>query len=82
MSSKVDPTEHLKVVAGNPSEEELAVVVAVLQAAAASASQTADASNSGAKQSTSRWNRNPATLRSPITPGIGQWQASYRSGLN
>ena len=81
MTKAIDPTEHFKVVAGNPTPEELAVVVAVLQAAAASAASAA-AKSKAAKSATSKWHRNPAMLRGPITPGHGQWQASFRRGLN
>lgn len=80
MSKAIDPTEHLKVVAGNPTPEELAVVVAVLQAAAAASA--AAASKRAVKSSASKWHRNSAMLRGSITPGHGQWQASFRRGLN
>lgn len=68
-----------KVVAGNPTAEELAVVVAVLQAASATANQEAAGK---LRKLTSTWHRNRAVLRSPITPGPGQWRGSVRSGLN
>jgi Acyl-CoA carboxylase epsilon subunit len=70
---------HLNVVSGNPTPEELAVVVAVLQAAAAQ--QAANAANNPAKRLAS-WHRNPGVLRSPIAPGHGQWGASVRRGLH
>ena len=80
MTKPIDPTEHLKVVAGNPSAEELAVVVAVLQAAAASAASAE--SNAKPIAPVSSWHQNTNNLRGAINPGHGQWQASYRRGLN
>lgn len=69
---------HLRVVAGNPTPEELAVVVALLQAAQASAASAA--SERSTPKST--WSRNAAVLRGSVVPGHNQWQASYRRGLN
>ena len=69
---------HLRVVSGNPTPEELAVVVALLQAAQARAS--AEASERSKPKST--WNRNAAVLRGAVVPGHNQWQASYRRGFN
>lgn len=70
----------IKVVAGNPTAEELAVVVAVLQAAVASGHEPK--SGGHLRKTTSTWNRNDGMLRSHLTPGPGQWRASVRSGLN
>ncbi|MEY2916275.1 MAG: hypothetical protein RL243_323 [Actinomycetota bacterium] len=70
---------HLKVVSGNPTAEELAVVVAVLQAAAAQ--QAANATNNQSKRLSS-WHRNPGVLRGAVNPGHGQWGASVRRGLH
>ncbi|MEN9989119.1 MAG: hypothetical protein RL508_98 [Actinomycetota bacterium] len=81
MTKPIDPTEHLKVVAGNPTAEELAVVVSVLQAAAA-ASAAEQAKTSRAVSPASSWHQNINTLRGSVVPGHGQWQASYRRGLN
>jgi len=78
MSSENSIQPHLKVVAGNPTPEELAVVVALLQAAQSSAA--ADVSMQSTPTST--WNRNSAALRGAVVPGHNQWQASYRRGLN
>lgn len=68
----------LNVVAGNPTDEELAVVVAVVQAAAASA---AAAGSGKAVEALSSWSRNVGLMRTPIAPGYGQWRAAYRRGL-
>jgi Acyl-CoA carboxylase epsilon subunit len=65
------------VLSGNPTPEELAVVVAVLQAASASAA----ASAGSVAEPVSNWHRNAGLLRAPITPGYGQWRAAYRRGL-
>jgi len=69
---------HLRVEAGQPTAEELAIVVALLQAAQATAAS--NAANLSA-QPKSTWNRNAAVLRSAITPGRNQWQSSFRRGL-
>lgn len=61
---------------GNPTPEELAVVIAVLQAAAGSSSAGASVS-----EPMSNWSRNVGLLRVPIAPGRGQWNAAYRRGL-
>jgi hypothetical protein len=70
---------HLRVEAGQPTAEELAIVVALLQAAQAAAAATASNLITEPK---STWNRNAAILRSAITPGHNQWQSSFRRGLN
>jgi hypothetical protein len=36
----------------------------------------------GRQQPKSTWNRNSVNLRGGITPGFGQWKASFRDGLN
>jgi hypothetical protein len=78
MSSENSIQPHLKVVAGDPTPEELAVVVALLQAAQSSAA--ADVSMQSTPTST--WSRNASVLRGALVPGHNQWQASYRRGLN
>jgi len=81
MTKPIDPTEHLRVVAGNPTAEELAVVVSVLQAAATVAAAEQAKAGRGATP-VSSWHQNINTLRGSVSPGHGQWQASYRRGLN
>lgn len=71
---------EFKVVSGNPTPEELAVVVAVLQAAVKVEHQ--ERTGGHLRKTTSSWSRNVGMLRSPITPGPGQWRASVRAGLN
>ncbi len=68
--------ESLKIVAGNPSEEELAAVIAILQANFAE--EQAKAKKAKPK-TVSSWHRNPQQLRSDLRPGPGQWQSSFRS---
>lgn len=69
-----------QVVSGNPTAEELAVVVAVLQAAAAESNSKAEAAGK-LRKTTSTWSRNQAMLRSPLVIGPGQWRGSVRDGL-
>jgi hypothetical protein len=72
-----DFQDSLRVVGGNPTAEELAAVIAIIEAAAAEESSTA---TKPAPRST--WNRNNVQLRGGINPGFGQWNASFRDGLN
>lgn len=69
-----------EVVSGNPTAEELAVVIAVVKAAASTQQHTEKTGR--LRKTSSTWHRNAAMLRSPITPGPGQWGASVRAGLN
>jgi hypothetical protein len=71
--------ETIKVIAGNPSPEELAVVVAILEAA--HAEQITEGKNL-AKKPASTWNRNTGMFRHDLMPGSGQWRAQYRPGLD
>lgn len=68
----------LKVISGNPSPEELAAVVAILEAA--HAQQVTDGKKQ-VKKPASSWNRNTSIFRNDLTPGFGQWRAQYRPGL-
>lgn len=72
-------SESIEVVSGAPTAEELAIVIAMLEAAQAEELATSLTSESPTK---STWSRNPDQLRQPITPGPGQWRGAYRSGLN
>jgi hypothetical protein len=79
MSEAVEPAKPgFDVLRGNPTPEELAVVMAVLQAASESASNQV----TSATEPASSWSRNVALLRVPVSPGHGQWGAAYRRGLN
>ena len=78
MSESESLAPHLSVVGGNPTAEELAVVVALLTAARNAAAAEL-ASGPTAK---STWSRNPSHLRSPLTVGHNQWLNSLKRGLN
>ncbi|MFM5905125.1 MAG: acyl-CoA carboxylase subunit epsilon [Micrococcales bacterium] len=78
MSQNPTQTPHLSVVSGNPTAEELAVVVAVVQAAAS----TRPRASHPVKRPASSWHNNPGRLRTGLVPGHNQWRASFRSGLN
>lgn len=71
--------EQVKLVRGNPTPAELAASIAVVEAATAEAALQASANRAAPK---STWNRNSVNLRGGITPGFGQWKASFRDGLN
>lgn len=74
-----DFEERIKVVRGNPTAEQLAAALAVVEAAA---NEQASLANTALPQPKSTWNRNSVNLRGGINPGFGQWRASYRDGLN
>ena len=71
--------EAIKVIAGNPSPEELAAVVAILEAA--HAEQVTEGKKQLRKPASS-WNRNTSMFRNDLMPGYGQWRAQYRPGLD
>lgn len=79
--SQPDPSfrESLQVVGGSPTPEELAAVIAVLEAAKAEEEANAVGFERPLK---SNWFRNSSMLRSQIIPGAGQWRAYSRRGLN
>lgn len=68
-----------RLVRGNPSPEELAAVLAVLEAAVP---EEQAAGSIGVRKTRSSWSRNVSQLRSEVTPGAGQWRAIIRDGLN
>lgn len=57
--------EAIRVVSGNPTEEELAAVIAVIQQAAKQQSHLLT-------EPESSWSKNSSLLRAPITPGHRQ----------
>ena len=71
--------EAIKVIAGNPSPEELAAVVAILEAAHA---EQITEGKEMVKKPASSWNRNTSIFRNDLSPGFGQWRAQYRPGLD
>lgn len=58
---------HLRVVRGNPSDEELAALVAVVTSLRAGTDE---------EPARSAWSDRRALLRAPITHGPGAWRAS------
>ena len=72
-------SETIKVLAGNPTPEELAAVVAILEAAHA---EQVKEGKKQAKKPASSWNRNASIFRNDLNPGFGQWRAQYRPGLD
>ncbi|MEN9706891.1 MAG: hypothetical protein RIS31_457 [Actinomycetota bacterium] len=79
MSEQAEIQAALKVVRGNPSDAELATVIAVLNAAI---NDVEAAKARAPKKYRSSWGRNTAILRGNLTPGFGQWSASSRPGLD
>lgn len=71
--------EGIKVVAGNPTEAELAAVIAILLA---SHQEQASTAKREIKVAASSWNRNTNRNKSNLRPGLGQWRAQYRPGLD
>jgi hypothetical protein len=71
--------EAIKVVSGNPSAEELAAVIAILEAA--HAEQLIEGKKE-LKRPTSAWGRNSSMLRADLKPGFGQWRAQFRPGMD
>ncbi|MBO0810518.1 MAG: acyl-CoA carboxylase subunit epsilon [Microlunatus sp.] len=65
-------SETLRFVAGNPTEEEIAAVLAVLTALSAARSPAP------AQQPRSGWAAYWRSVQAPIQPGPGQWQAAVR----
>ncbi|HEV7192631.1 MAG TPA: acyl-CoA carboxylase subunit epsilon [Jatrophihabitantaceae bacterium] len=62
----------LRIVRGNPTPEEIAVLTAVVAAAAASPSEQASETQRG------RWNDPRHAHRRPLLPGPGAWRAAER----
>ncbi len=69
---------QLKVVRGNPTAEELAALIAIVQSAVA---EERELSSKSITKPHSTWSRSAAQLRGNIAPGQGQWRAAYRDGL-
>lgn len=71
--------ESIKVIAGSPTTEELAAIIATLEAARA---EQVVAGKKLAKKPASSWNRNSSVFRNNLLPGYGQWRAQFRPGLD
>jgi hypothetical protein len=67
--SSAEPT--LQVVKGNPSEDELAALLAVLKDRAANSAAAPQEADNG-------WSAYWRAMRAPLRPGPGGWQASGR----
>ena len=61
--------------------EDLVQIGMIALIEAASAEEARAAENVRAQQK-STWNRSSVNLRGGITPGFGQWKATFRDGLN
>jgi hypothetical protein len=70
--NEITPT--LRILRGNPSDDEIAAVVVVLTAASGSAEPRVNADNP-----VSAWADPAQRLRQPPRPGPGAWQASART---
>ena len=70
MGEELEPTRPvLRIVRGEPSDEELAALVAVLSARAAAAVPPEP-------DAPSLWRDRAALLRKPVHPGPGAWRAA------
>jgi len=72
-------SEELRVVSGSPTAEELATIIAMLEASHAEEGSSAIGYERSLKSS---WSRNVSQMRQPLTPGSGQWRGAYRQGLS
>lgn len=72
----------IRVVRGEPSAEELAAAIAVVQSALADAE--AEAADTAKRKPTAKstWSKNHGMLRQGIQAGANQWSASFRDGLH
>lgn len=66
-----DEQPVIRFTAGNPTEEEIAAVVAVLSAQTTTPPAEPEQRRSG-------WAAYWRTVKAPIQPGPGQWQAAVR----
>ncbi len=69
---------ELSVVRGNPTEAELAAVIALLTQAR---EEELSHGTRVASQPKSTWAKNASILRNSLTPGLGQWGAQFRRGF-
>jgi thioredoxin-like negative regulator of GroEL len=79
MTDQNEVQSAIRVVRGNPTDTEIATVIAVLNAAMNDAES---AKARAPKLYRSTWGRNSAILRGSLQPGFGQWSASSRPGLD
>ena len=72
-------SEGIQVVSGNPTAAELAAVIAILQA---SHQEQVASAKTQVRRPASSWNRNTGQFRNDLRPGVGQWRAQFRPGLD
>lgn len=65
------PPPEIKITGGNPTEEEIAAVVAVITARATTAAAPEPEPRSG-------WAAYWRAVRAPLQPGPASWRAAYR----
>ncbi|NUR31283.1 MAG: acyl-CoA carboxylase subunit epsilon [Catenulispora sp.] len=66
----------MRVVHGNPTPEELAVVVTVLAAASVAAAQSRSSNDQQQGEYRGGWTARERGVRPPLRPGPGGWRAS------
>jgi len=71
----VAATPEIRVVHGNPTAEEIAVVTAVL-AATVAASASRSSNDRGSDHRRSGWTSRERAIGAPMRPGPGRWRAS------
>jgi hypothetical protein len=71
-STETAPAPVLRVVAGDPTPDELAAITALLAAVAAGRSASVEAAP--ARPSASAWTRSARAPRPTIVPGDGRWR--------
>ncbi len=64
--------QGIRVVRGNPTHDELAAVVSVLEAMAAEREGTRARAE---EKSASAWTQSQRPIRTPIVPGLTQWRS-------
>ncbi|NUR62305.1 MAG: acyl-CoA carboxylase subunit epsilon [Catenulispora sp.] len=67
---------QIRVVHGNPTDEEIAAVVTVLAAASVAATQSRSDNDQRGTGVRSGWTARERGVRTPLRPGPGGWRAS------
>jgi hypothetical protein len=75
----MDAREPLRVVAGHPTEEDVAAVIAVLAARLAARARAARHSAPAQRRPAAGWAQRSRLLRAPLEPGPGAWRRSARA---
>lgn len=66
--------EAVQIVAGNPTEQELVALIAVLQ-------EASKQQRVSQQTQLSTWAKNEQLLRTRLVAGTGQWISAYRQGI-